>query len=479
MTVRDADRAWASFAADRKKVADLFSGRTKALPYIRTLPGHEAATATKFRESAYFLPLVARTSEAFGGLVFAKTPTRTLPSGLDKVLADVTRSGQDIDRFAEQAFDGIVHSACVGVLVDYPETPPGMTVAEAEARGIRPFLTLYDANSILSARFTGEGEERRLGEVRLLEEVEEKDPKDEWALVEVEQVRVLDFDDAGFYRQRVFRDDGGVWKLHGEVLEPRMGGQRLRHLPIYFSNARDGEPRPGVPPIRDIADISIAHLNDSAAYQWGLLWTANPTPIFKGLDLPEGATVKLGSSEGIAVSEGGDAKFLEFTGQGLSELREAMNAKRKDAALMGARLLLEESKAAVAAETARIQRAGETSVVAGIANALSECLTKALTFLAEWAGVGGEVEYWLNTDLNPAGLSPEALKALLEAWMSGAITLHDLFKNLQRGEVIDPAKNFEDHQEELADEAPALGTVSEEEEPDEQPENAEAEAEAA
>jgi hypothetical protein len=480
MTVRDSDSAWKEHADDRAKVRDLLRGREKAVTYIRGLPGFDPEKATAYRSHAYFLPLVARTSEGMGGLVFAKTPTRNLPTALDPICKDITRTGQDVDRFAEQAFDGLMETHTVAVLVDYPVTPDDMTVAEAEAKGIRPFLTLYDGDHILAARFNGEGEGRYLAHVRLVETVEEQDPTDEWAMVSVEQVRVLDLDEAGLYRQRIYRKGTGErskdWEQYGETVEPLMSGARLPHLPIYFSTPRDGEPRPGIPPLRDIADISIAHLNDSAALQWALLWTGNPTPIFKGLKLPEGGTVKLGSSEGLEVNEQGDAFFMEFSGSGLSEIRLALEAKRKDAALMGARLLLEDSKQAIAAETARIQRAGETSVIVGMANALSDCLTRALTFLAEWMGVQATVtdadgkatdlSYWLNPDINPAGMSAQDLTALLAAWQGGAITLEDLFNALQRGEVIEATKSYADHVEQLDAEGAGLGTMGEDDEPE-------------
>lgn len=442
MDVNDADVAWTGHLAARKKVADLNGGRETALAHVRKMPGHDAPTETAFRGGAYFLPMVSRTREAFGGLVFGKTPRRKLPKQLEEYLSDVTQDGQDIDRFAEQAFDGVLLTGAVGVLVDYPSTPEGMSKAAAEAEGIRPSLKLYDANSILEAK----------ARIRLLETVEEPHPTNEWEKVRVEQVRVLDLDDAGKYRQRVFRATNGVWAQHGETIEPRKGGERLATIPMYFSNPRDAEPRAERPPLTDLAEINVAHLNNSAALEWGLLWTANPTPIFIGLD-PGSGSVKLGSSEGIALPLTGDAKFMEFTGKGLEELREAMDAKRRDAAVMGARMLLESGRQAIAAETARIERAGETSVVSGIANALSDCLTEALTFMAEWAQIGGDVEYWLNTDLNPAGLSPQELTALVGAWLNGAITKQELFAKLQQAEIVDPAKSFEDHEEEIAGEA--------------------------
>ena len=460
MPVNDRDPAWAAHSDMRKKVADLHAGRDTALSYIRKLPGHDEVTEKRFREGAYFLPVVARTAEAFGGLVFAKTPAREVPNGLDAYLSDVTGAGQDIDRFAEQGFDGILEGGAVMVLVDYPPAPASISRAVAEMAGIRPTLKLYAGSSILAARSRKVGGTLRLSHVRLLEQVEEQDPSDEFSITPITQVRVLDLDEANYYRQRVFRQINGAWAQYGETVEPKKGNARLDQIPAFFCNTRDGEATPAKPPLADLAEISIAHLNNSAALEWALLWTANPTPVFKGLNLEEGETVKLGSSEGIAVSADGDAKFMEFTGSGLEELRLALEAKRKDAAMMGARMLLESPRQAIAAETARIERAGETSVVTAIANAWSDCLTKALTFMADWAGVGGKVEYWLNTDLNPAGLSSDQLKALLEAWQSGAITLEDLFENLQRAEIVDPSKSFDDHKDELDSEGGGLGTIS-------------------
>jgi len=459
MAVNERDPAWAVHADARKKVHDLLSGREDALGYVRALPGHDETTAKRFREGAYYLPVTARTAEAFSGLVFGKTPTRSNLTALEAYLGDVTGSGQDIDRFAEQGFDGILSTGAVMVLVDYPDAPVGATKADAEAEGVRPTLKLYDATAILAARVQKVGAALKLSHIRVAEIVEEKDAADEFKLKQVAQVRVLDLDDAGFYRQRIFRETDSQWAQFGETIEPKRQNARLNVIPAFFSNPRDGEPNPARPPLDDIADISVAHLNNSAALEWALLWTANPTPVFKGLD-PTVGEVKLGSSEGIVLSAEGDAKFMEFTGSGLSELRLALEAKRKDAALMGARMLLETGRAAIAAETARIERAGETSVVSGIANALSDCLTKALTFMADWAGLSSDgLQYWLNTDLNPAGLSAQELTALLAAWQSGAITLEDLFENLQRAEIVDPAKSFKDHREELDEEGEGLGTV--------------------
>ncbi len=455
MSVREADPAWKAYDTDRKRVGDMFKGRDTALAHIRGMPGHDTKTKALFDGGAYFLPVVSRTLEAFGGLVFGKAPKHEVPAGLETYLEDVNGSGQSVDRLAEQGFDGIGLTGNIALLVEVPPAAEGQTKAKAEANGIRPSLQLYTGVTILAARYETFGAIRKLSHVRLLEKVQEPDPTDEFKLLEVEQVRVLDLDADGFYRQRVFRDGiGAGWGQVGEAIYPTEAGKRLDEIPCYFSNPRDGEARPARPVLADLAEISIAHLNNSAALEWALLWTANPTPVFIGL--PKGTDeVKLGSSEGIALDKDGDAKFLEFTGQGLTSLETALDTKRRDAAMMGARMLLESNKAAETAETARLNKSGETSVVGGIANALSECFTKALARMAKWAGVPGEVKFTLHTDFNPSGMSPQMLSALLAAVVAGKMTEQEFYALLQESDLVDPAQSFEDHVSDLPEEPTA------------------------
>lgn len=57
------------------------------------------------------------------------------------------------------------------------------------------------------------------------------------------------------------------------------------------------------------------------------------------------------------------AFYLEFQGQGLSELREALRAKESMMATLGARMLAPDKNGVESAQTAGIHRAGENSRV--------------------------------------------------------------------------------------------------------------------
>lgn len=462
MPVNDRDAVWAQHDRERKLVADLFNGRETAKAHVRGMPGWDAPTLKGIQDGAYFLPMVARTVETYGGLVFMKAPMRTLPSGLEPFLDDVTQSGQEMDRFAEQALDGVMLTGSVMVLVDFPSSDERLTVAQAEARGLRPVLRLYDANAILSARPTLKGASRRVTHIRLIETVEVADSTDAdgFRLKSVDQVRVLEIID-GAYQQRVWQAVGGKWTVV-ETVTPRMGNAPLTEIPAFFCNTRDGEAIPAKPPMTDLAEVSVAHLQNSAQYEWTMNWLGSPMLVITGHTPAEGEVVAVGSSQGLVLPDPA-AKVAIVTAPAdmAGALAKAMDDKRRDAAALGARMLMETPRAAIAAETARIERAGETSVVGAMANAVSQCLTNAMAFMAKWAGVGGEVQYWLSTDYMATGMDPQELDALMRAWMGGGISKRDLFAKLQAGEVVDPAKTFDDHEEDLAEEGTALGDVTE------------------
>jgi len=343
-----------------------------------------------------------------------------------------------------------------GVLVDHPEGRDDLpNKASAEAANIRPYARLYTAESILGWRETVLGSDKALAQVRLLERTEEADPDDQFATITTERVRVLDLDE-GSYRVRVYQKQGEDWTQLSEAW-PQIDGQRQARIPFRFFNRRGAEASAAKPPLLDLAQTNCAHLNDSALYQWGLMWTANPTPCFVNLKIEEGEAVALGSSSGLMFGEGGSASFLEFGGQGLGSIRQAMEDKRRDMAVLGARMLMEDRKQVEAAETAGIHRAGENSVLAAIASSISAGMVWVLERVSVWAGLGEqEIRFELNQDYVAVQMDAQKLTALIQAWQGGGISRAELFENLQRGEVVSSEKTLEEHEGELEMEAPIL-----------------------
>jgi hypothetical protein len=94
---------------------------------------------------------------------------------------------------------------------------------------------------------------------------------------------------------------------------------------------------------------------------------------------------------------------------------------------------------------------GEMSVLAAIANLISDQLANMLIFMSDWAGNLQDVDVHLNTDYTPIGMSAQELTALVQAWQAGAISNNVLFDNLKRGEIISDDADFEEEQQNIAD----------------------------
>jgi len=138
-----------------------------------------------------------------------------------------------------------------------------------------------------------------------------------------------------------------------------------------------------------------------------------------------------------------------------------MEDKRRDMAVLGARMLMEDRKQVEAAETAGIHRAGENSVLAAIASSISAGMVWVLERVSIWAGLGEqEIRFELNQDYVAVQMDAQKLTALIQAWQGGGISRAELFENLQRGEVVSSEKTLEEHEGELEMEAPILTSAT-------------------
>ena len=125
-----------------------------------------------------------------------------------------------------------------------------------------------------------------------------------------------------------------------------------------------------------------------------------------------------------------------------------MKEKELKMASLGAQMLTPETRRNEAEGTAAMRHMGENSVLASLANSISDILNKALMFAADWVGTSpASIE--LNTDFMPTPMTPQMMRELVMAWQTGAISYETLFENLKAGEIIDAEKTVEDEQSEI------------------------------
>lgn len=456
--------------------------------YLPKLPGQSDKDYADYKKRALFFPATGRTVQGLRGLVFRKAPVSELPPKIAELAKDITQAGQSLEELAKHTTDEVITTARMGLLVEFPAPPEAegeLSQQDAERLGLRPYLAVYRPEDVINWRTERIGSAVVLSLVVLREDAPAPG-RDAFSHDTEERLRVLDLvstasgvdssadSSAIVYRQREFRKaeakgtDGGPaeeWQQVGPDVYPRMNGAPISYIPFRFVDPVDGTPAVKKPPILDLVNMNLSHYFTGAELEHGRLFAGSPTPVFCGTFLSEDgsdvAEVKLGAAEGVHLAAGGEAKYLEFTGQGLQSLETADHDKREMMAILGARILAPERRAVEAAETAAIHRASENSVLADIAGSVSSALTWCLEVMRDWLGESGEIVYELNTDYFPVPISGADLQAVVGAWQGGAMAYPDLVRVLKRGEVIDEDRSAEDILADIAAEGPRLGTIGE------------------
>lgn len=423
--------------------------------YLPRLSGQSDAEYFAYKQRALYYNATARTIDGLTGMLFMKPETITAPAAMDSIIADVTMGGLSLHQFAEMVSEEVITIGRCGVLIDYPSIVNAVTLAQAQAQGARPYAIIYDAESIINWKTDRINNVEQLTLIVLEEENEIQ--VDEFESKCEPQWRVLDLAE-GAYRQRVFRKDKRGEFILVEEIFPQINGLVINRIPFEFFGVRDNSPCVDKPPLLDLVDVNLSHYRTTADYEHGLHFTGLPTPVVTGYYSDDkSASLRIGSGTAWLLPDPqSKAFYLEFTGQGLGELREALRSKEAMMATLGARILAPEKRAAEAAQTANIHRSSENSVLASIAQSISVGLTHVMEWLRDWSNITGDVKVELNRDFIPNSMTSQDVDSLVKAWQSGSISHQTLFENLVAGDIIAQDTSFDDEMERIAT-RPATG----------------------
>ena len=431
--------------------------------YLPRLGGQEPDEYGAYVRRAGFYGATQRTVDGLSGMVFRRSAIVQMPDAMRAWAEDVTLDGVSLDSFAESLVEEQLVVSRAGILVDHPPARQNATRAQAVQDNQRPFFTIYQAETIIFWRHGQVNNKTQLTHVRLRENVEVPSREDPFGNDVVQQYRVLDLvteDQDGnpvpaYYRQQVYMHNGSAWVVVDEVV-PLMQGAPLDYIPFIFVGPRGTQWDVSKPILLDLAHANLSHYRTIADLEHGAHFTALPTPYVFGVPPDEAPTAigptELWSSPSTEVTVG----LLEFTGQGLEALEKRRESKEAHMAALGARMLAPEKKQAEAAYTVAMRHSGEISLLASLANATSEALTRALMIARDWFNASGDVRMELNTDFMPMPMDPAMLKELMAAWQGGGLAFEDLHRNLQQGEIISEDRTAEDVQADVQDEATAM-----------------------
>jgi hypothetical protein len=403
------------------------AGRT----YLPSLSGQSDSEYNAYKRRAVFYGAMSRTVDAFAGMIMRVPPSVDNPS---PYLDDVTGHDCSLSEFAGQVLEEVLVTGFGGILVEHSPLAQAVTLAQAQALGARPYLALFDADSVINWRMDG----KRI--TQLILEEEEYIATSEFEGEEQCFYRVLDLDEMGNYRQRKFVEKDKIFTQVGDDIYPLMNGSTLKEIPFYFLGDADE-----LPLLIDLVDLNVSHYMTSADLENGCHFVAIPQPWLAGVQLPDGVSLSVGGINAwVFPDPQAKAQYLEFSGQGLGALEKRLELKEKQMAALGAKML-SDSVTAETATGASLRSTGEFSVLAQLSDRVGKVLSRACSFMHQWAGLP-EVDIKLNTDYLPAKMTPQELQALVGAWQAGGISSMTLFNNLKQGEIINSDITFEEEQ---------------------------------
>jgi hypothetical protein len=453
---RDAAEAWQDCRAAAAGTRAIRQGRTRYLPQN---PAEEARDYRDRLATTEFFNGFGRTVDAMAGLVFQADPT--LGADAD---AETAREWENIDGagthgavFLKRVYLDGMTTGRAGILVDFPSTAPGLSLAEEQRRRARPYWIHVQAEQVLSWRLGRDGAETVFTQLVVREVVEREHGA---------------FGSVPVVRWRVYRRLPGPADpvtgqptvgrtVYWQVWEHPDKGQRQKPVVVRsgvlrgvtaipfapFCPASDGDVWGGPPPLLDLLDVNLAHYRVTGDRRYALHLTCAPTPVWTGWTLSqrtggdgdgEGQNsdtdrpIELGPNRGQRLAGEADFKWVAPPPDWAEPSERELKMLEGRMAALGLSMLQHETRDAETAEGQRIHRAGQNATLAGSARELKDAGERAHQFHAAFAQ-RKPAGLTVNTDFEQIVMTPEEMAAYSDLVFKGQLSLDELWAMLKKG----------------------------------------------
>lgn len=442
--------------------AAMKEGGTLYLPMLGSQES-DPASYLAYKERSLFFNATNRTHDALLGFLFRKPPMVQLGPEKSKTpvipevwQADIDLGGNTIEDYARMVGDDVASVGRAGTLIDFT-TDDGLN---------RPVFRFYAAENVINWRAKAYGG-RMLLTLLTLEETIESESGDEFERPVKTQYRVFRLTDTGVEvelhtgREKMRNQPNGpqdVATSEDFDVKPlgllRRRGIPLMEIPFEFHNADHIGPDIGISPLYDLAVVNKSHFQTSADYENACHFLGHPTLYAFGLTSggkPVPAEkLYLGGPAWVADNVDAKVGFIEFTGQGLQNLKENLERKMAQMAAIGARMIEPKQGDAEAFETVALRASSETSALASMASFLSRSLTQCLKWFVWWDGTEASVQdvqdvnFQINRDFVSARMQPAEMDSMLRMVEAGKMSYETFFFNLQRADMLPPGRTLEE-----------------------------------
>lgn len=447
---------WSDWEECRDTVAGATTVKGRGTQYLPMPSGFKGSVAPEEMYNAYkiraqFPDMAAPTIQGMLGIIHqSEAQIEGLEEGspLAMMWESATPDGLTLEALHKKITEEILTVGRVVLLADLP--PEG---------GELPWIAFYKAESLINWSesrnffvleedyrvrngFAWQGKKR----YRVLE-----------VLDDTYQVQVLDEDGDPLTENDDTTDQDVAEGVATAVVVPQArGGEPLGEVPLVVAGSRDLSLPPDQIPLIGVVRSATAIYRLDADYRHQLFMSGQETLFYIGLDKDD-VPDYVGAGVGIAIPEGGDAKYVGPSGAGIAAHKVAIEDERSNAAEAGSRMFaVGDKKAAESGEALRIRARAGSATLISVAQVSAAALERVLRYCALLVGEDPE-EIIVKPDLSflDNDMTAEEANKMTELWMNKVISYETLYNNLQRGRIASEERTAEEEQELVAEEEAA------------------------
>lgn len=427
--------------------------RADGYPTVNTA-GANSYEAMKRR--ALYPDIYKEAVEAAIGIMHRKPPEIALPKQMEDMLSNCTLLGESMEMLLRRINARQLITGRLGILADIR--------VDRATKQARPVIITYNDVSIRNWNDSADEQDDIDVSVVVLNESGYVMGADlEWT--ENESYRVLALADkttgiydteTGVYGYAILNGDQTL--LGAQFEFPNIQGKVCEEIPFCFINSKDLATTPDRPPLDGLAKLCLAIYRGEADYRQNLFMQGQDTLVRVGYmqDPNSKEDVRVGAGAVIDVPQGGDAKYIGVSSNGLPEQRQALENDYKRAVMKSGQLADATSRAKESGDALRIRIAAQTATLPQIAMAGAAGLEKVLKVLATWMGANpNDVHVVPNMEFTEADLNGQTIVQIVQAKTLGAPISDKSIHNYMREHGLTEL-DYEKELAEIEGEAPRI-----------------------
>ncbi len=474
-TVADKSPAILAMEHDWSLAAALMGG-TRAMRAAKTTflpkwPNEDQRMYDTRIATATLYPAYQQTVETLAAKPFSKPLTigEDVPPEIKNWCEDIDLEGRNLHVFGSDLMESALGEGLTGILVDFPtrvrKNPDGSeavipnTQAAEKAAGLRPYMVHIKAGQLIDCQAARVNGKWSIQQLRFMECIQE--PDGEFGSTEIEQIRVLTPGVWTTWRKK--KNAAGTaedWTLH------EGGVTTLDYVPFFPVYGKRTGFMLGKPPMIELGHLNVKHWQSQSDQDTLLHIARVPILVRTGMQdtvLPDGTMVKpelvIGGSAAVDLPKDATLSYCEHTGSAIGAGKTALDDLKSEMRQAGAEMLVIKPGSQTRIEAAS-ENAKGMCALQRVALGLQDALNTALQCMADWVKqpTGGHVSIFMDF----GALTLEAAVAdLISLQQGGIISKETTFKEAQRRGTVSADVDFEEEQERIQAEGPALGTMGE------------------